>query len=110
MGIAAKIYNMKELTSMGYPKYTGEKRTKHLDQQKAYRDKCKEEYQGYSVYYIPEEHYVGMSNNPKFRMAKHKHLGKITEGWEVLHSFDNPILAHLMETRLHLMGYNGYRP
>ena len=101
---------MKELTSMGYPKYTGEKREKHLAQQLAYRDKCKKENTGYSVYYIPEEHYVGMSNNPKYRIAKHKHLGKITEGWEILFSFENPILAHLMETKLHLMGYNGYRP
>jgi len=24
--------------------------------------------------------------------------------------FENPIRAHLMETQLHLMGYNGYRP
>ena len=95
---------------MGYLKYTGEKRKKHLEQQSAYRDKCKKEYPGYTVYYIPEEHYVGMTSNPRYRMSKHKHLGKIIDGWEVLCSFENPILAHLMETRLHLMGYNGYRP
>jgi hypothetical protein len=43
-------------------------------------------------------------------MSKHKHLGKIIDGWEVLMCFENPIRAHLMETQLHLMGYNGYRP
>ena len=101
---------MKKLTTMGYPKYTGEKRKKHLEQQKECQQRRRDKYPGYTVYYIPEEHYVGISNNPINRMSKHKHLGKIIDGWEVLYSFENPILAHLMETRLHLMGYNGYRP
>jgi hypothetical protein len=51
-----------------------------------------------------------MSNDIHSRMSKHKHLGKIIDGWEVLMCFENPIRAHLMETQLHLMGYNGYRP
>ena len=83
---------------------------KSLEQTKAYQKMKAEEYPGYSVYYIPEEHYVGMSKNVYSRMNKHKHLGKIIDDYEVLQSFENPIEAHLMETRLHLMGYNGYRP
>jgi hypothetical protein len=90
--------------------YTEEQRQKYKDYSKAYREKRANEYPGYAVYYIPEEHYVGMSNDIYSRMSKHKHLGKIIDGWEVLICFENPIRAHLMETQLHLMGYNGYRP
>ena len=83
---------------------------KATEQSKKYQQMKANEYPGYSVYYIPEEHYVGMSKNVYSRMIKHKHLGKIIDDYEVLQSFENPIEAHLMETRLHLMGYNGYRP
>ncbi len=82
---------------------------KNLEKSKAYQKMKAKEYPGYSVYYLPEEHYIGMSKNVYSRIIKHRHLGKIVEGYEVLLSFDNPIEAHLMETRLHLMGYNGYR-
>jgi hypothetical protein len=50
-----------------------------------------------------------MSKNVYARINKHRHLGRIVDNYEVLQSFENPILAHLMETRLHLMGYSGYR-
>ena len=83
---------------------------KHNQASKDWQQMKANEYPGYSVYYIPEEHYVGMSKNVYSRMIKHKHLGKIIDGYEVLQSFENPIAAHLMETQLHLMGYHGYRP
>jgi hypothetical protein len=82
---------------------------KTLKYNKQYQEKKANEYPGYSVYYLPEEHYVGMSRNVWARINKHKHLGRITENYEILGSFENPIEAHLLETRLHLMGYNGYR-
>jgi len=75
-----------------------------------YQNKRANEYPGYSVYYMPEEHYVGLSKNVYSRINKHRCLGKITTGYEVLMSFENPIEAHMLETTLHLMGYNGYRP
>jgi len=90
--------------------YTDEQRLNAVENSKVYQELRSNKYPGYSVYYIPEEHYVGMSRNVIARMAKHKHLGKIVDGWEVIQSFENPIRAHLMETQLHLMGYNGYRP
>ena len=86
------------------------KSEKAKQQCRDYQQMRADEYPGYSVYYIPEEHYVGMSKNVYGRINKHRHLGKIVDGYEVLQSFENPIAAHLMETRLHLMGYNGYRP
>jgi hypothetical protein len=90
--------------------YTEDQRLNAIENSKVYQELRSNEYPGYSVYYIPEEHYVGMSRNVIARISKHKHLGKIVDGWEVLMCFENPIRAHLMETQLHLMGYNGYRP
>ena len=87
-----------------------EQRSAYIEYSKLYQERRAELYPGYSVYYIPEEHYIGMSRNVLARISKHKHLGKITEGCEILASFNNPIKAHLFETTLHLMGYNGYRP
>jgi hypothetical protein len=89
--------------------YNEEQRLKVREYSKKYQEKRVNLYIGYSVYYIPEEHYVGMSRNVVARITKHRHLGKITDGWEVIQSFKDPIRAHLMETQLHLMGYNGYR-
>jgi len=74
-----------------------------------YQRKRGEDYAGYSVYILPEEHYVGMTKNVYSRMLKHKHKGKNTEGWILKASFDNPIEAHIYETQLHLMGFFGFR-
>ena len=89
---------------------TEKEKLKNREYSIAWQQKQADKYPGYGVYYLPEEHYVGMSVNIPNRMLKHKHLGRSTAGWELLCSFENPIEAHLMETRLHLMGYNGYRP
>jgi len=91
-------------------KYTEDQKIEYRARAKMYREKKSNEYPGYAVYYLPEEHYIGISKNVSSRMTKHKHLGKIIDGWEVLMCFENPIRAHLMETQFHLMGYNGYRP
>lgn len=90
--------------------YNEEQRLKAREYSKKYQEERANLYPGYSVYYIPEEHYIGMSRNVVARITKHRHLGKITDGWEVIQSFEDPIRAHLMETQFHLIGYNGYRP
>lgn len=38
----------------------------------------------YVVYYLPKEHYCGITNNPVFRMHDHKKNGKDTTDWMVL--------------------------
>ena len=64
----------------------------------------------FTVYYLPEEHYVGMTDALLERMRKHRYKHKrITEGVETLGKFECPIQAHLFETMLHLRGYNGFR-
>jgi len=62
----------------------------------------------YTVYYLPEEHYVGMTKDIDNRIKDHNKKGKITEGYEIVGRFKDPKMAHLMETRLHLMGYYGF--
>lgn len=111
MTAAERLENKRESNRRCMKKRTLEgKNIKASQQTKDYQEMRANDYTGYSVYYIPEEHYIGMSKNVYSRMIKHKHLGKIIDGWEVIHSFENPIRAHLMETQFHLMGYNGYRP
>lgn len=61
------------------------------------------------VYYLPEHHYIGMTNNISYRMRKHKTDGNITEGYEILAYFERGVDAHYFETLLHMRGYNGFR-
>lgn len=62
----------------------------------------------YSVYYLPEHHYIGMTNCMKNRMQEHRRKGKFTNGYEIVASFNSAIEAHYIETKLHLLGYNGF--
>ena len=61
-----------------------------------------------TVYYLPEEHYVGKSRWPKKRVRAHRLKGKITEGWEVLAKFERDVDAHWFEVMLHQRGYHGH--
>ena len=63
----------------------------------------------YTVYYLPEHHYVGMTNSFKRRISEHKRKGKIIKGYEVVGRYKSQIQAHLYETMLHAMGYEGFR-
>ncbi len=67
------IYRGKQFTNI--LKMT--KREAKLEKQKEYMKKRADEYPGYSVYYIPEEHYVGQSKHVYSRIIKDRHLGKI---------------------------------
>ena len=60
------------------------------------------------VYYIPNEHYCGVTSNPQARMASHKHKGMDIEGWRVLSCHDTFIEARHQENLFHsMMGMNG---
>ena len=62
----------------------------------------------YYMYYLPEEHYIGITNYVSRRISVHKYKGKrITEGYEVVAVYDNPKLAALHEALMHYLGYNG---
>ena len=59
------------------------------------------------LYYLPEEHYIGITNNPKNRIPQHTYRGKIIDGWEIVAEYDNPKLCAFHEALMHLIGYNG---
>ena len=72
---------------------------------KAYRESLKEGF--YSVYYLPEEHYAGVTSRVIARMRDHKCNGMITEGFEVVFTTESKREALDFEAKLHSMGYNG---
>jgi|688.fasta_scaffold321869_2 hypothetical protein len=74
-----------------------------------FRELYLEETNGYAVYYLPEEHYVGFTNNMRSRMNDHRKRGRSILGFEVICKFENPIDAHLFETMLHQRGYHGFQ-
>jgi len=93
--------------------YSRQYRIKNPEKVKKSRDRFKKIYKeetgGYAVYYLPEEHYAGFSNNLRQRMLDHKKNGRIVEGYEVVGIYKCPIEAHLTETFLHKMGYEGFQ-
>ena len=62
----------------------------------------------YSVYYLPEHHYVGMTNCIKNRMQEHRRKGKITNGFEIIGRYDRAVDAHFAETFFHTIDYIGF--
>ena len=61
----------------------------------------------FSVYLIPNENYVGQTNNIYKRMCWHKHYGRDISDYKVLHTFDTREEALAKEKEYHAMGYNG---
>ena len=62
----------------------------------------------YYLYYLPEEHYIGITNSLKRRMSVHRtQKNKITEGWEIIAEYTDPKLCALHEALMHYIGYNG---
>ena len=63
----------------------------------------------YSVYYLPEHHYVGMTNSIRSRMQEHRSKHKrITDGYEIIGTYERAVDAHVTEAILHSMGYYGF--
>ncbi len=61
------------------------------------------------VYYLPEEHYVGITKNLHTRMSGHSRTNnKIIDGFEVIGIFERHVDAHSLETMFHQRGYRGY--
>lgn len=74
-------------------------------QKKAWRESKKD---GLTyVYYLPEEHYVGITNHVDSRMREHKKI-RITDNYEIIAKFERRVDAHWFETMLHQRGYNGF--
>tara|TARA_R110000796_G_C14398812_1_gene417342 strand:- start:204 stop:575 length:372 start_codon:yes stop_codon:yes gene_type:complete len=61
----------------------------------------------YTLYYMPEEHYVGVSSQPILRMRNHRAAGKITADWETIATFETRTEALKIESFMHSLGYIG---
>lgn len=60
------------------------------------------------VYLLPDHNYVGVTNNPKFRMSNHKSKYKRnTDNWIELARFDTREEALQFEAAKHAAGYEG---
>ncbi len=103
----SKCNEMKD-TSLFYTR-TQRKRGFSSECKDCYKKRHKDSLDGYfSVYYLPEEHYVGMTNSLQKRLGVHKRSGRTTEGFEVVGKFKRAIDAHLLETMLHSRDYLGF--
>lgn len=60
------------------------------------------------LYYIPEHHYIGITNDITKRMIHHR-MDKVVDGFEILGRFERRVDAHYMETLFHMRGYQGFR-
>lgn len=56
-----------------------------LAQRKKYRNSLKDDF--YTLYYLKEDHYVGVTNQLKGRMYNHKNKGKHVLDYEVIATF-----------------------
>ena len=62
----------------------------------------------YYVYYLPEEHYVGVTDNVKYRMYNHKcAFNRHVDNVEIVYRHTCRKEAELVESKLHSMGYQG---
>ena len=76
------------------------------DAYKANRDKMRDS--KVSLYYLPEDHYIGISNCIYKRMAVHRsRFDRHTEDVEIVATFDTRAEALHYEKLLHSIGYNG---
>ena len=64
----------------------------------------------YTVYYLKEDHYVGMTNSLKARLLQHKNVRKRhIEDVEIIGKYEKEE-ATRVEAALHAMGYLGKHP
>lgn len=71
------------------------------------RKKEKKKTSFYSLYYLPEEHYIGVTNQLDLRMLNHRCKGKVTEGYEVIMNTHTKREALNIERRFHKFGFRG---
>ena len=65
----------------------------------------------YTVYYLKEEHYAGMTSNLTYRLNNHKsHYNRHIEDVEIIGKYKTKAEATRVEAALHSMGYLGRHP
>ena len=104
-----------------HKRYYEANKEKVLARKKAYRDANKEklaaynkEYvsakrdEFYTVYYLPEEHYVGITNQLYVRVKNHRSKGRNVEGHRILFTCETKREALDIERKFHdVLSFNG---
>jgi hypothetical protein len=75
---------------------------------KKYQEASKDGY--YTVYYLKEEHYAGITNSLYLRLKNHKKNGKHVEDVEIVGKYKTKAEGLKVEASLHAMGYLGRNP
>ena len=78
---------------------------KLAEKQLIYREGLKDNH--YTLYYLKEEHYIGVTNQSRFRLLNHKKNGKHILDYEVISLFKTKKEALAVERYMHSIGYNG---
>ena len=72
------------------------------------RFKAKEIAEGWKVYYLPEEHYCGITRRLSHRMGYHRTQGHIPDNYRVLACYETKAEARHHENLMHsFLGCNG---
>ena len=96
----------KEYMKVWNREYRIKNRDAEKARQKAYQDSLKDEH--YTVYYLPEDNYVGVTNALVRRLKEHKkRFNRHTESYEVMFTSSDKKEAYAFERKLHGMGYGG---
>lgn len=99
-------YNANKAKYAGYSKaYYDKNKQERRAYGKAYNDSLIDDF--YTVYYLREEHYIGITNQPIRRMHKHKSDGRHILDYEAVATFKNKKEALNAEYYMHSIGYNG---
>ena len=96
--------NKEEIKAKRRIKYLSSKE-KEKSYSKAYRESRKDGM--YTLYYLPEEHYIGITTSMHNRMHVHKSQGNHSADVEIVAKFDNKREALNTERYMHNIGYNG---
>ena len=79
-------------------------RAKSQDKIKAYTESQKNDF--YTLYYLPEHHYIGITTQPSIRMRLHKSHGRHVLDMEVVDTFKTKREALDSEAYMQSIGYN----
>ena len=116
--------NNKEKIAAYNKKYNAKNKEKKAAYEKVYQEANKEKLAAqakanrkskedgyYTVYYLKEEHYVGMTTRLYYRLAEHKRArNRYVEDVEVIGKYKTIEEATRVEAALHAMGYLGRHP
>ena len=78
------------------------------EQGKVYRTRNTNDF--YTLYYLKEEHYVGITKRPKLRIKDHKKKNKHVLDFETIATFNTKREALKAEAYMHSIGYVGGNP